>query len=82
MTADAVKPELTSSDDLSYDDLVHRQAPSPLRQVLTGLLVVLIAVLGAPQVWEAVRTADFGPELVFFPVLVVALGRLTVRGSE
>lgn len=71
-----------SSDDLSYDELVYEQAPSSLRQVLTGLVVVLIALLGAPQVWDALRRGDFGPELVFFPVLVVALGCLTVQRRE
>jgi hypothetical protein len=70
------------NDDLSYDELVYQPAPSPLRQVLTGLVVVLIAVLGAPQVWDALQRGDFGPELVFFPVLVVALGWLTVKGRE
>jgi hypothetical protein len=77
-----VTPSDASSDDLSYDDLVYEEAPSSLRQVLTGLVVVLTAVLGAPQVWDALQRGDFGPELVFFPVLVVALGWLTVKGSE
>ena len=46
---------------------------------LTGLL---IAVLGAPQVWDALRSRDFGPELVFYPVLALALGPVALQRSR
>ena len=53
-----------------------------LGPVLTGLVVLLIAVLGAPQVWDALRSRDFGPELVFYPVLALALGHVALRRSR
>ena len=43
-------------------------------------MVLLIAVLGAPQVWAAVRGDGVGPALVFYPVLGIAFGYLAVRG--
>ena len=69
-------------DDLSYDepasgDLVEERAGG---QVLTGLVVLLITVLGAPQVWDALRGGGFGPALLFYPVLAVAVGHLALRG--
>ncbi len=57
----------------------ERAATGP---ALTGLVVLLIAVLGTPQVWEALRSRDFGPELVFYPVLAAALGHLAVRRAR
>ncbi|MCW2681398.1 MAG: hypothetical protein JWM62_2799 [Frankiales bacterium] len=69
-------------DDLSYDELRYEEAPSVAGPLLTGLVVLLIAVLGAPQVWDALRSGDPGPELVFFPVLGLALGLLAVRRSR
>ena len=50
--------------------------------VLTGLVVLLIALLGAPAVWDALSSRDFGPELVFYPVLGLALGHLAVRRAR
>ncbi len=47
-------------------------------QLLTGLIVLLVAVLGAPQVWAALRGGDLGVELAFFPVLGAAFGYLAV----
>jgi hypothetical protein len=49
---------------------------------LTGAVVLLIAALGGPQVWNALSSRDFGPELVFYPVLGVALAHLAVRRSR
>ena len=49
---------------------------------LTGLVVLLIAVLGAPQVWDALRSREFGPALVFYPVLALALGSVAVRRAR
>ena len=69
-------------DDLSYDELLYEEAPSVAGPLLTGLVVLLIGVLGAPQVWDALRSRDFGPELVFYPVLALALGRLALRRSR
>ena len=69
-------------DDLSYDELQYEEAPSTSGQVLTGLVVLLIAVLGAPQVWEVLRSGEFGPAVVYYPVLCVALGHLAVRGRR
>ena len=61
-------------DDLSYDELRYEEAPSVPGQVLTGLVVLLIVVLGAPQVWDVLRSGQFGPALLYYPVLAVALG--------
>lgn len=69
-------------DDLSYDELVHEQAPSPAGQRLTALVVLLIAALGAPQVWDVLRRGEFGPALLYFPVLCVALAVLAVRRRQ
>ena len=69
-------------DDLSYDELRYEQAPSAAGPHLTALVVLLIAVLGAPQVWDALRSRDFGPELVFYPVLALALGHVALRRSR
>ena len=64
---------------MDYEELEYQEAPAAPGPVLTGLVVLLIAVLGAPQVWNALRSGQFGPELVFYPVLVAALGLLAVR---
>ena len=69
-------------DDLSYDEVRYEEAPSVAGPLLTGMVVLLIAVVGAPQVWDALRSRDFGPELVFYPVLVVALGHLALRRAR
>ena len=47
-------------------------------QLLTGLIVLLVAVIGAPQVWSALRGGDLGIETAFFPVLGAAFGYLAV----
>lgn len=67
-------------DDLSYDELVYQEAPSAASSLLTGLVVLLVTVVGAPQVWDALRSGDFRPALVFYPVLGVAFGYLALRG--
>jgi hypothetical protein len=67
-------------DDLSYDQLAYEEAPAGVSSFLTGLVVLLIAVLGAPQVWDALRSGDFRPALVFYPVLGAAFVYLAVRG--
>ena len=69
-----------SEDDLSYDELVYTDAPTATGQVLTGLVVLLITVLGAPQVWDALQSGSFRPALVFYPVLAASLGYLAVKG--
>ena len=69
-------------DDLSYDELQYEEAPAAGGQVLTGLVVLLIAVLGAPQVWDVLRSGDFGPAVLYYPVLCLALGYLAVRGRR
>jgi hypothetical protein len=69
-------------DDLSYDELRYEEAPSAAGPLLTGLVLLLIAVLGAPQVWNALRAWDFGPELVFYPVLGAAIGHLAIRRAR
>ena len=73
--------EVLDGDDLSYDELVYEEAPAATGQLLTGLVVLLIALLGAPQVWDALRDNDFRPALVFYPVLGAAFGYLALRGS-
>jgi hypothetical protein len=72
--------DVLDGDDLSYDELVYSEPPSPAGSLLTGLVVLLIAVLGAPQVWDALRDNDFRPALVFYPVLGAAFGYLALRG--
>ena len=72
--------DVLDGDDLSYDELVYTESPSPAGSLLTGLVVLLIAVLGAPQVWDALRDNDFRPALIFYPVLGVAFGHLALRG--
>ena len=69
-------------DDLSYDELRYEEAPAPPGQLLTGLVVLLVAVLGAPQVWEALRSGSFGLEVVFYPVLGAAFGYHAVMGRR
>ena len=69
-------------DDLSYDELRYEEAPSAAGQVLTGLVVLLIVVLGAPQVWDVLQSGRFGPALLYYPVLAVALGYLAVKGRR
>ena len=69
-------------DDLSYDELQYEEAPSATGQLLNGVVVLLIAVLGAPQVWELLQSRQFGPALVYYPVLGGALGYLAVRGRR
>ena len=72
--------DVLDGDDLSYDELVYAEPSSAAGSVLTGLVVLLIAVLGAPQVWDALRDNDFRPALVFYPVLGIAFGYLALRG--
>ena len=62
------------------DELTRAPAPANRGPALTGLVVLVIALLGAPQVWDALRNRDFGPELVYYPVLVVVMGHLALRG--
>jgi hypothetical protein len=69
-------------DDLSYDEMQYEEAPSVAGPVLTGLVVLLIVVLGAPQVWDVVRSGSFGPAVLYYPVLAVALGYLAARGRR
>jgi hypothetical protein len=69
-------------DDLSYDELRYEEAPSVAGPVLTGLVVLLIVVLGAPQVWDVLQSGHFGPALVYYPVLAVALGHLAAKGRR
>jgi hypothetical protein len=69
-------------DDLSYDEIRDEEAPSAAGPLLTGLVVLLVALLGAPQVWDALHSRDFGPELVFYPVLALSLGHLALRRAR
>lgn len=66
-------------DDLSYDELGYEEASSAAGPVLTGLVVLLIVVLGAPQVWNVLESGHFGPALLYYPVLAVALGHLAAK---
>ena len=74
--------DVLDGDDLSYDELVYADGPSPAGTALTTLVVLLIAVLGVPQVWDALRDNDFRPALVFSPVLGIAFGHLALRGRS
>ncbi len=69
-------------DDLSYDELVYQEAPAAAGSLLTLLVVLTVLVIGAPQVWDALRSGDFRPALVFYPVLGAAFGYLAVRGPS
>ena len=71
-----------ADDDLSYDELQYVEAPSAVGPFLTGLVVLLITVLGAPQVWDALQDGSFRPALVFYPVLALALGHLALKGRR
>ncbi len=72
--------EMLEGDDLSYDELRYEAAPAAAGSALTGLVVLLIGVLGAPPVWDALQDQDFRPALVFYPVLGAAFGYLAVKG--
>ena len=74
--------DVLEGDDLSYDELLYEEAPAAAGPVLTGLVMLLIAVLGAPQVWDALQDQDFRPALVFYPVLGAAFGYLAVKGRR
>jgi hypothetical protein len=70
-------------DDLSYDDVRYDEVPSALPgQLITGLAVLLIALLGVPEVWGALSDGRFGPAVVFYPVLLVAFAHLGLRGRR
>ena len=45
---------------------------------LTGLLLLVVLVLGTPQVWADLHSGALGLESVFFPVLGIAFGYLAV----
>ena len=72
--------DVLGGDDLSYDELVYAEPTASAGSFLTGLVVLLITVLGAPQVWDALRSGDLRPALVFYPVLGIAFGYLALRG--
>ena len=72
--------DVLDGDDLSYDELVYADAPSPTGSVLTGARRAADHRAGAPQVWDALRDNDFRPALVFYPVLGIAFGYLALRG--
>ena len=67
---------------MSTAPLEDRDDPAPVRRdttpALTGLVVLLVAVLGVPQVWADVQSGALGLESVFYPVLGGALGYLAV----
>ncbi len=68
-------------DDLSSDALRLERAPSALPGPLsTGLAVLVIAVLGTPAVWNVLGSGRFGTAVVFYPVLLVAVGHVGLRG--
>ena len=69
-------------DDLSYDELVYEEAPDTGSPVLTGAVVLLIVLLGAPAVWDVLRSGQFGPALLYYPVLAIALGSLALQRSR
>ena len=60
-------------DDLSYDELVWHEQDSPVGPLLTGLAVLVVALLGAPQVWGALVGGDLDWQVAFFALLVAAL---------
>ena len=69
-------------DDLSDDELVYEEPATAARPFLTGVVVLLITVLGAPAVWNVLRSGDFGPALLYYPVLAVALGSLVLQRTR
>ena len=52
-----------------------RRASPP---ALTGLVVLLVLVLGVPQVWADLREGGVSLDSVFYPVLLVAFGYLAI----
>ena len=50
----------------------------PVGPLLTGLVVVVVVVLGVPAIWNSLRTGHIGLETIFYPVLGVAFGYLAV----
>jgi hypothetical protein len=44
----------------------------------TGLVVLVVLVLGAPQVWADVTSGGLGLSSVYFPVLALALSYVAV----
>lgn len=46
--------------------------------LLTGLVVLAVVVVGLPQVWTDLRNGGIGLESVFYPVLAVAFGYLSL----
>ena len=69
-------------DDLSYDELRYEEPTTARGSLLATVMVLLIAVLGAPPVWDVLRSGDFGPAAVFYPVLGAAFGYLAVTGRR
>ena len=60
------------------DDVRDRPVRREATPALTLLVVLLIAVLGLPQVWNDLRSGHLGLESVFYPVLGIAFGYLAV----
>ena len=56
-------------------DLRTRTTAGP---ALTGLVLLAVVVLGAPQVWTELRAGAPGLGSVFFPLLLLAVGSLAV----
>ena len=78
MVRPAFRPD-DEPDDLSSDALDYQEAPSAaMGQVLIGLVVLLVAVLGAPALWADLESGDIGLAAIFFPVLGAAFGSLAV----
>ncbi len=47
-------------------------------QLLTTVVLILVAVIGLPRVWAALSSGDAGVDLLFYPVLLGAFGYLAV----
>jgi hypothetical protein len=75
---DDARADEVTVDDLSYDTLRYQEPASAAGPLLTGLVLLLVTVVGGPQVWDALRDGDLRPEVVFYPVVGIAFGCLAL----
>ncbi len=66
--------ESLDEQPLAWPDAGPRE-PGP---VLTGLVLLLVVVLGTPRVWADLGSGTLGLESVFFPVIGIAFACLAV----
>ena len=70
--------EISLGEDPAARLAAQRRRERLLGDVLTGLVVLCVVVVGLPQVWQRAESGGFGVEMVFYPVLGAAFGYLAV----